>query len=124
MILISKRLGYPPDFTNLSGTIDIARLQDVAAAIALSITPRDCSHTVAMTVIDYPSSGRISIEGLASLFNAMLQHSENRSVAKLPKKSVLFWVGDAKRAGEFEWFFTAQDVTMQDKHGNRLVTKR
>ena len=124
MIFISKQLGYRPDFTNLSGTIDIARLHDVAAAIARSITSRDYSPTVAMTVIDYPGSERISIEGLAFLFNALLQHSENWSVAELPKKSVLFWVGDAKRAGKFEWFFTAQDVTMQDKHGNRVVTKR
>nr|QCQ29632.1 polyketide synthase-nonribosomal peptide synthase [Alternaria oxytropis] len=124
MILISKRLGYRPDFTNLSGTIDIARLQDVTAAIVRSITSKDCSHTAAMTVIDYPGSERISLEGLASLYNALLQHSENRSVAELPTKSVLFWIGDAKRTGLFQWFFTAQNVTMQDEHGNRVVTRR
>ncbi|EDU46346.1 synthetase [Pyrenophora tritici-repentis] len=78
------------DFTNLSGTIDIARLQDVAVAIARSITSRDYSDTVDMTVIDYPGSERISIESLASLYDALLQHSENQSVAKLPTKSVLF----------------------------------
>ncbi|KAE8858945.1 hypothetical protein PTNB73_08425 [Pyrenophora teres f. teres] len=124
MILISKQLGYRPDFTNLSGTIDIARLQEFAAVIAQSITSGDSSHTVAMTVIDYPGSERISIEGLASHDNVLLQHSENRPVAELPMKSVLFWVGDAKRAGLFEWFFTAQDVTMQDEQRNQVVTKR
>ncbi|KAF1957271.1 hypothetical protein CC80DRAFT_592570 [Byssothecium circinans] len=124
MLSISKRLGYRPGFTDLSGTIDIARLQDVAAAITRSVTSQDRSHTGAMAVIEYPGSERISIEGLASHYNALLQHDENRTVMDLPMKSVLFWVGDAKRAGLFEWFFTAQDVTMQDENGNQVVTKR
>jgi hybrid polyketide synthase/nonribosomal peptide synthetase ACE1 len=124
MVLISKRLGHRPDFTNISGTIDIARLQDVAARIARSVTSQECSHTTAMTVIDYPGSERLSIEGLASHYDVLLQHRENQSVAELPTKSALYWIGDEKRAGLFEWFFTAQDVILQDEHGDQVFTKR
>ncbi|KAH7062709.1 hypothetical protein BKA63DRAFT_573005 [Paraphoma chrysanthemicola] len=124
MILISKRLGYRPDFSNLSGTIDIARLEDIAATIAQSVVSRDDSNTASISVIDHPGSQRISIEGLASCFDALLKYDENQSIAKMPTKSVLVWVGDAKRATLFKWFFTAQDVTMQDEQGNQVVTKR
>ncbi|KAH8726360.1 hypothetical protein GQ44DRAFT_613908 [Phaeosphaeriaceae sp. PMI808] len=124
MVLISERLGYRPDFSNLSGTIDLTPLGEVAAAIALSITSRNSSNTGAMTVIDHPGSARVSIGNLASHTNALLQRDENRSVADLPAKSILSWVGEAKRTGLFEWFFTAQEVIMQDQDGNSVVTKR
>ncbi|KAF2682692.1 hypothetical protein K458DRAFT_453848 [Lentithecium fluviatile CBS 122367] len=124
MVLISRQLGYRPDFTNLSGTIDVARLQEIAVAIAQSVTSRNGSKNASMTVIDHPGSARILIEGLASRTNALLQHDENQSVAELPAKSVLKWLRDAKHTGLFEWFFTAQDLTMEDENGNRVVTKR
>ncbi|OCK74016.1 hypothetical protein K432DRAFT_282548, partial [Lepidopterella palustris CBS 459.81] len=88
-VLISRRLGYRPDFTNLSGKIDVTRLQEIAAAIAQSVTSRNGSNKATMTVIDYPGSAQILIEGLASHTIALLQRDENRSVAELPTKSAL-----------------------------------
>lgn len=126
MMMISRCLGSRPDFTNLSGTIDVARLQEVAEAVASSVvaSPRRTGGSHTMTVVDHPGSERISIDALASHTETLLQHEENRSIASLPTKSALFWAGDAKRAGLFEWFFTAQEVTMWDINGNQVVTKR
>lgn len=124
MIAISERLGYRPDFTNMGGTIDIARLQDIAAAIAQDVTVPSTSSTASMAVANYPGAARISIEGLAAKTGELLERDENSSVAKLPEKPVLLWTGEAKKTGLFEWLFTAQDIVMQDADGNRVVTRR
>ena len=124
MISLSNRLGYRPDFTNLSGTIDLAPLREVAATIAGSVVSRNTPSVNRMTVIEHPGSTRVTIEGLATHVEALLQHDENQCVGDLATKSVLMWVGDAKKTGLFEWFFTAQDITMEDGEGNRVVTTR
>lgn len=124
MISISRHLGYRPDFTNISGTIDLARLQDVAASIARSVVSHENNKTDSLAVMEHPGSARVTINGLAAHTDALLGYEENRCVAELLKRSVMEWVGEAKKTGMFEWFFTAQDIQMEDREGNRVVTRR
>ena len=124
MISISRRLGCRPEFANMSGTIDLARLEDVAASIARSVISQEISRTDSLAVMEHPGSARVTIEGLAAHTETLLRYDENRDVEELPKRSVLEWVGEAKKTGMFEWFFTAQDIKMEDGEGNRVVTRR
>jgi hybrid polyketide synthase/nonribosomal peptide synthetase ACE1 len=120
MISISRRLGCRPEFANMSGTIDLARLEDVAASIARSVISQEISRTDSLAVMEHPGSARVTIEGLAAHTETLLRYDENRDVEELPKRSVLEWVGEAKKTGMFEWFFTAQDIKMEDGEGNRF----
>lgn len=121
----TPRIGVRPDFAKLSGTFHIAPVDDIAAAIAAAATasqqePEDRT----IRIVNYPGTGSIRTEVMAAYAEELFQKPENKSLQELPTTTALHWVGMAKRAGLFEWFFTSQELIVTDSQGQRAVSKR
>ena len=124
IISISRQLGSQPDFSALDGTIDIVRLDSIADKVAREVTGSLSPEASNLVVVNHPGAFRISIQTLSRNVKQLLEQSDNASVAELPKKSALYWVGDAKDADLFEWFFTSQELTMYDENGRQVQVSR
>jgi len=129
MIRLSARLGVRPNFARLSGTFDVGRLDDVAAAVAAEVTADSKAkegEAEGIRVVSYPGVARVRIENLAARANELLAKTPAAAedVQRLPEVPALHWVGLAKRAGVFEWVLTAQHLTVGDEQGRKIVTKR
>ncbi|EKV18449.1 Equisetin synthetase, putative [Penicillium digitatum Pd1] len=120
---ISPRLGVRPDFARLGGTFDVAPLDDVAVAVATAVTQDDNSGH-AMCTLDYPGTAVLRTDVTAAYAEELFQRKENKAIWSLPAVPALHWVGQAKRAGLFEWFITAQELVVTDSDGRRAVSKR
>ncbi|KAJ5204641.1 Equisetin synthetase [Penicillium cinerascens] len=120
---ISPRLGVRPDFARLGGTFDVAPVDDVAVAIATAVA-RDESSGNAMRILDYPGTAVLRTDVTAAYAEELFQRKENKAIWSLPTVPALHWVGQAKRAGLFEWFITAQELVVTDSDGRRAVSKR
>ncbi|KAL1980114.1 hypothetical protein VTN96DRAFT_4627 [Rasamsonia emersonii] len=126
-LLLSPRLGVRPDFAHLGGTFHIAPLEDVASAIASAVIAGQNeteSEEKAMRVINYPGTATVRADMAAAYLEELFRQPENKAVQELPSVPVLHWVGMAKRAGLFEWFFTSQELVVIDDEGRRVVSRR
>lgn len=129
ILLLSRSLGLRPDFSHLSGTLCVARLRDVAGAVAAAVVTGGDSgweHQAnnPIRVIEHPGTTLIRIEALGACVERLCAQAENDAVQRLPGVPALQWVGTAKRAGLFEWFFTAQDLVIADEEGRTIAVKR
>lgn len=130
MVVLSTRLGVRPDFAHLSGTLDVAPIKVVAEDIADAIIEEFASEESkekqqnVMHIVKHPGTAQIQIEMLGQYAEELFGRAENEAKRSLPAVPALHWVGLAKRAGFFEWFFAAQDLTVMDEKGHKIVTKR
>lgn len=119
----SPRLGVRPDFARLGGTFDVAPVDDVAVAIATAVT-KDESSGNTLRILEYPGTAVLRTDITAAYAENLFQRKENKAIRSLPTVPALHWVGQAKRAGLFEWFITAQELVVTDSDGRRAVSKR
>lgn len=126
MLTLSKELGVRPGFSNLGGVIDLTALEDVATAVARAVTANLPSQTTQAKIsfANYPGTARMRTDALAAYAEELFGYAENSSIQSLPSVSALHWVGLAKRAGLFEWFFTSQDLVVEDDKGNMIASRR
>ncbi|KAF4502344.1 Nonribosomal peptide synthetase 14 [Fusarium agapanthi] len=121
----SLHLGVRPDFSQLGGTFHIAPVEDVAAAVASSVTARqEKSGDNSMGIVNYPGTAVLRTDVTSAYAEKMFKRPENEAVMKLPTVPALHWVGMAKRAGLFEWFITSQELVVTDNEGRRVVSQR
>ena len=127
-VLLSTQLGLRPDFAHVGGTFHIAPVHDVAAAIATIVTadhPQASNgKDKALHIVNHPGTASVRAEIMATYGQEVFNRPENKAVLELPAVPALHWVGRAKRAGLFEWFFTAQELVARDKEGQRMVSRR
>ena len=128
-VQLSPRLGVRPDFAHVGGTFHIAPVHDVAATIASAVTAdRDPGKSEgvrnALRIATHPGTASVRAEIMTTYGEEVFQRPENKAVCELPAVPALHWVGRAKRAGLFEWFFTAQELVAHDKEGRKVVSRR
>jgi hybrid polyketide synthase/nonribosomal peptide synthetase ACE1 len=122
MLTLSKELGVRPDFANFGGIIDLTSVDSVADSVSYS-TVSTSAHSN-FKIITHAGTERMRTDALAIYAEEMFARTENSAQRSLPTVSVLHWVGLAKRAGLFEWFFTAQNLIVEDENGNKIVSRR
>lgn len=132
MLNVSKNLNMRPDFARLGGTLDVTRVEEVANAITATVI-RDLDLTIGkssltephkMRVVPHPGKVKLQTEVLGRCLDNLLLTEENSEIRRLPAVPALHWVGLAKKAGLFEWFITAMDLTISDQEGRMIVTRR
>ena len=123
-IKLSPTLGVRPDFSGLGGVFHIALVDDVASSIAATATNTSNPTGKQMRIINYPGSTAVRASIASSYMDELLAKPENKSVEELSTVPVLHWVGKAKRAGLFKWFFTAQELVVTDDEGRKVVSRR
>jgi hybrid polyketide synthase/nonribosomal peptide synthetase ACE1 len=79
---------------------------------------------VMMKIVNHHGKIKIQINVLGACTEELLRMEENEIVRKLPAVPALHWIGLAKKARLFEWFFTAMDLTVTDEEGRKIVTRR
>lgn len=122
MLSLSKALGVRPGFSSFGGVIDLTSVGRVAEAVTRATVAE--STNLGMRVVNHPGTERMRTDALAACAEEMFGQHENRELLSLPVVSVLHWVGLCKRAGLFEWFFTSQNLTVEDDKGNKIETRR
>ncbi|KAK3290192.1 BcPKS5, polyketide synthase [Chaetomium fimeti] len=130
----APQLGVRPDFNHISGSLHVAPVDEVAAAVADAVARTGSgsdeymdgqgSEVKAMRIVSHPATASVRTEALAAWVEKALEEDGNRGVRGLPSVPALQWVGMAKRAGVFKWFFTAQELVVTDDEGRRVVSKR
>lgn len=128
MLRLSASLGVRPDYARLSGSFDVGRLEDVAAAVVGEVTGGfgQDGKGEGMRTVSYPGMARVGIKELAEYAETLLENggADADAVKALPTVPALHWVGLAKRAGLFEWLLTAQHLVVDDDEGRRIVSRR
>ncbi|EAQ90443.1 hypothetical protein CHGG_02378 [Chaetomium globosum CBS 148.51] len=128
MLRLSASLGVRPDYARLSGSFDVGRLEDVAAAVVGEVTGGlgGQGGEEGMGVVEYPGMASVQIRELAEYAEMLLKNggAEAEAVKGLPMVPALHWVGLAKRAGLFEWLLTAQHLVVDDEEGRKIVSRR
>ncbi|KAK3299484.1 BcPKS5, polyketide synthase [Chaetomium fimeti] len=128
MLRLSASLGVRPDYARLSGSFDVGRIEDVAAAVAGEVTADvgQSGKAEAMHTVSYPGMARVQITELAAYAESLLAAggADADVVRGLPTVPALHWVGLAKRAGLFEWLLTAQHLVVDDEEGRKIVSRR
>lgn len=128
-LLLSPELGVRPDFSRIGGTFHMAPIDNVAKAIATAVTetnPLQGSDEGRKTlgIVNYPGTASIRAEVVGAHLDELLKQRMYEDLRKLPAIPALHWVGRAKRAGLFEWFFTAQELVVTDEQGHSAVSRR
>jgi len=124
MLSLSEKLNVRPDFTNLGGIIDLTPLVDAVEAVAQAVTTNSQTSSGGINIVNHAGTARMRTNALAAHAEELFGRPENSAVMGLPCVSALHWVGLAKRAGLFEWFFTAQDLVVEDGEGNKIASRR
>jgi hybrid polyketide synthase/nonribosomal peptide synthetase ACE1 len=128
----APQLGVRPDFAHISGTMHVAPVDEVAAAVADAVarTGSDSDKNLegaeesAMRIVNHPATASVRTEVVAAGVEKALGEDGNQEVRGLPSVPALQWVGMAKRAGVFKWFFAAQELVVTDDEGRTVVSKR
>jgi hybrid polyketide synthase/nonribosomal peptide synthetase ACE1 len=100
LMRILLRLKKRPDFSAVSGYIDVARVHDVSASIAAEM--REASNGIA----EHRAQMRLRVSAFAE------QIEGNRDSAGLEKMKPLLWFAEAKKAG-FAWLIIAMELVMR-----------
>ncbi|KIM92884.1 hypothetical protein OIDMADRAFT_173662 [Oidiodendron maius Zn] len=125
ILFSSRSLGVRPDFTHVGGTFHVAPVEDVAAAIAAAASAgHQESEEKSLRMVNYPATASVRVEVMAARVSELLKLPENEVVQNLTAVPVLYWVGQAKRAGLLEWFFTSQELVVTDEEGRRVISRR
>jgi hybrid polyketide synthase/nonribosomal peptide synthetase ACE1 len=132
MLALSKRLGVRPDFARLGGTLDVVKVEEVADAVTAAViedlnskaSEQESETAVKMGIVTHPGKVKIQIEVLGAFTEELFTTEGNEMVRKLPAVPALHWVGLAKKARLFEWFFTAMDLIVTDEEGRKIATRR
>ncbi|KAK4033573.1 BcPKS5, polyketide synthase [Parachaetomium inaequale] len=126
----APQLGVRPDFNHISGALHVAPVDEVAAAVADAVARTGSdrhwqgSEVKAMRIINHPATASVRTEVVAARVEKALEEDGNQGVRALPSVPALQWVGMAKRAGVFKWFFAAQELVVTDDEGRTVVSKR
>jgi hybrid polyketide synthase/nonribosomal peptide synthetase ACE1 len=132
MLALSKRLGVRPDFARLGGTLDVVKVEEMADAVTAAViedlnskaSEQESETAVKMGIVTHPGKVKIQIEVLGAFTEELFTTEGNEMVRKLPAVPALHWVGLAKKARLFEWFFTAMDLIVTDEEGRKIATRR
>lgn len=114
LLRIVRTLGKRPDFTKVSGHLDVAPVSEVVDRVVASVESTRPNDGV--EVIRHDAKLRVHIQDFA---NEVEQDAELR---KLPVMNPLYWFRDAKLAG-FGYFILSQQLIMSGENGE-LVTRR
>jgi hybrid polyketide synthase/nonribosomal peptide synthetase ACE1 len=130
ILATAPQLGVRPDFNHISGTLHVAPVGEVAAAVVDAVartgSGRDWEECEvrAMRIVNHPATASVRTEVVAAGVERALGEDGNEGVWALPSVPALQWVGMAKRAGVFKWFFAAQELVVTDDEGRTVVSKR
>jgi hybrid polyketide synthase/nonribosomal peptide synthetase ACE1 len=130
ILATAPQLGVRPDFNHISGTLHVAPVGEVAAAVVDAVartgSGRDWEECEvrAMRIVNHPATASVRTEVVAVGVEKALEEDGNQGVLGLPSVPALQWVGMAKRAGVFKWFFAAQELVVTDDEGRTVVSKR
>ncbi|KAH8664687.1 hypothetical protein BX600DRAFT_481641 [Xylariales sp. PMI_506] len=130
ILQLSPSLGVRPNFAGISGLFHVAPLnkvaRDIAAAAAgLQSPKRDANGDQGgLCVINHPGTANARPAALGTGFEHSLKQPANEALRELPMVPALRWVGMAKCASVFEWFFTAQELVMTNNQGLKVISKR
>ncbi|KGO74905.1 Acyl transferase/acyl hydrolase/lysophospholipase [Penicillium italicum] len=122
LLLGSPLLGIQPDFSHIHGWMDVALLTETATAIVSVITAEEVVASRKVRIVNHPGIARVRTAALAKYTEDSLEEADE--TRKLPIASGLHFVGAAKRAGLFGWVITAQEITMTDDNGQKIVSRR
>jgi hybrid polyketide synthase/nonribosomal peptide synthetase ACE1 len=104
-----------PDFSAVSGYIDVARVYDVSASIAAEMLEASSS------IAEHRAQLRLQVSAFAE------QIVENENLACLEEMNPLLWFAEAKKAG-FAWLIVAMELVMRkEAEGGgetRIITRR
>ncbi|KAF2471756.1 putative equisetin synthetase [Lindgomyces ingoldianus] len=115
LLKITRALGKRPDFTVVSGHLDMAPVADVADDMVASMAGA-VEQSGSVEVIAHNARLRVHVKDFAD-------HVENdRDLKALPAMNPLFWFRDAKLAG-FGHFILSQYLVMGTEDGE-LVARR
>lgn len=114
-----------PDSSNLGGTFHLAPVEAVATSIAAAVTAdgRACEEN-ALQIVNNPGMAAVRADLAASYTEELVNKPDNEAVLKLAPVSMLHWVGQAKRAGLFQWLFTSQESVVTGEDGRKVVSRR
>ncbi|OAA66673.1 BcPKS5, polyketide synthase [Niveomyces insectorum RCEF 264] len=125
---LSPTLGVRPNFAGIAGLFHLASLDEIAMAVAAAsaAVPQqsDEDSGAGFRVVNHPGTASARADAMGALFEELLQRPENSALQMLPAVPALRWVGLAKRASLFKWFFTSQELVVTDEHGHRVISKR
>ncbi|KAI0102477.1 putative equisetin synthetase [Nemania sp. FL0031] len=111
--LILRKLGKRPDFSAVSGYVDVTPMDGVVGNIVASmITEQDKG----VKITEHKGRVRLHIKDFADYID------RDSELKALPSMNPLFWFADAKKA-EFAQLITSQHLVMHNKEGE-LVTRR
>ncbi|KAJ8132306.1 hypothetical protein O1611_g1320 [Lasiodiplodia mahajangana] len=111
--LILRKLGKRPDFSTVSGYVDVTPVDRVVGNIVASMTTKEGEG---LKVTEHRGKLRLHIKDFADYIDM------NSELKALPSMNPLFWFADAKKA-EFAQLITSQHLVMHNKEGE-LVTRR
>jgi hybrid polyketide synthase/nonribosomal peptide synthetase ACE1 len=100
LMRILLRLKKRPDFSAVSGYIDVARVHGVSASIAAEML--EASNGI----LEHRAQMRLRVSAFAE------QIEGNGDLAGLEKMKPLLWFAEAKKAG-FAWLIMARELVMR-----------
>ncbi|KAM0305055.1 hypothetical protein ACHAO8_011217 [Botrytis cinerea] len=122
LIAAIPQLGVRPDFAHVDGWMDLAHLDNIVTSITTAVTDPAAEYSdMGLHIINYPGEMRVRISALAAGTKTML---ESEVMKDLPVVSGLHFVGLAKRSGLFDLVVTAQEITVIDDQGRKIVSRR
>ncbi len=77
-----------------------------------------------LRIVNYPGTACVRTEIMASYAEDLFRLPENEAIQKLPAIPALHWVGEAKRAELFKWFFTSEELVVTDDDGQKVISRR
>ncbi|PVI02593.1 putative equisetin synthetase [Periconia macrospinosa] len=101
-----------PDFSAVSGFVDVAPVHDISASIAASMRVPTNSFNTFATIAEHKAHVRLSIATFAEQIQA------NSELLDLEPMNPLLWFAEAKKAG-FKWLILAMELIMsREEEGN------
>ncbi|KZF23885.1 putative equisetin synthetase [Xylona heveae TC161] len=115
LLSIIRQLGTRPDFSAVSGYLDVAPVNQVVGDMVASITSAG-GEAGSVEVLTHNARLRLHVKDFADYVD------NNDELKTLPITNPLYWFADAKKAG-FGYFMTSHHLVMSSKDG-KLVTRR
>lgn len=112
---IMRKLHSRPDFSAISGYLDVAPVDEVVGNIVAAMTSPD-GEPGDVDVVEHSGRLQLHIRDFVDLVEG------DDELKMLPIMNPLMWFADAKKAG-FGYFMTSHHLVMSSKDG-KLVTRR
>ncbi|CAO2648218.1 Nn.00g074850.m01.CDS01 [Neocucurbitaria sp. VM-36] len=109
-----------PDFSAVSGYVDVAPVHDVSASIAACMLASADVNNAAAPTAEYKAQVHLSVSAFAEQIQA------NSELLALEPMNPLLWFAEAKKAG-FKWLILAMELIMsREDEGiqSKIVTRR